>query len=85
SAFEGFLRRLGQPRIRTRDNLRATPQSEDKTQTTCLALYRAGLKSNKVPVTLSRHEKPSERGVLERAQNSQSELSKLAAWKSSQI
>ncbi|NLH71916.1 MAG: hypothetical protein GX456_02550 [Verrucomicrobia bacterium] len=39
SASERFLRRLRQPRIGTRGNLRATPQSGGKSQTTCLSLY----------------------------------------------
>ncbi|HOK78107.1 MAG TPA: hypothetical protein PLW35_10355, partial [Verrucomicrobiota bacterium] len=39
SASEGFLYRLRQPRIGTRGNLRATPQSGGKTQTTCLSPY----------------------------------------------
>ncbi|HOK78615.1 MAG TPA: hypothetical protein PLW35_12960, partial [Verrucomicrobiota bacterium] len=39
SASEGYLRRLGQPRIGTQGNLRATPQSRDKTETTSLSLY----------------------------------------------
>ncbi|NLH75319.1 MAG: hypothetical protein GX456_19925 [Verrucomicrobia bacterium] len=39
SACAGFLHRLRQPRIETRDNLRATPQSGGNTQTTSLSLY----------------------------------------------
>ena len=39
SAPEWFLRRLRQPPIETRDNLRATPRSRSKTQTTSLSLY----------------------------------------------
>jgi len=39
SASTGFLRRLPKPRIRTRGNLRTTPQSGSKTQTTSLSLY----------------------------------------------
>ncbi|HOK77540.1 MAG TPA: hypothetical protein PLW35_07445, partial [Verrucomicrobiota bacterium] len=39
SASEGFLRRLRQPRIGTRDNLQGTPQSGGKTQTTSLSPY----------------------------------------------
>ncbi len=37
SASEGFLRRVRQPPIGTGDNLQATPQSGDKTRTTCLS------------------------------------------------
>ncbi len=39
SASEGFLHRLRQPRIGTRDSSRATPQSGRKTQTTSLSPY----------------------------------------------
>ncbi|NLH72268.1 MAG: hypothetical protein GX456_04375 [Verrucomicrobia bacterium] len=39
SASEGFLRTLRQPPIRTRGDLRATPLSLSKTQTTCLSPY----------------------------------------------
>jgi len=39
SASEGFHRRLRQPQIRTNDNLRATQQSGDKTETISLSLY----------------------------------------------
>ncbi|NLH72824.1 MAG: hypothetical protein GX456_07200, partial [Verrucomicrobia bacterium] len=39
SASEGFHRRLRQPPIETRVNLRATPQPGGKTQTTSLSLY----------------------------------------------
>ncbi|HOK78368.1 MAG TPA: hypothetical protein PLW35_11690 [Verrucomicrobiota bacterium] len=39
SAFEGFLRRLRQLRIGTRDDLPATPKSGGKTQTASLSLY----------------------------------------------
>ncbi|HOK78508.1 MAG TPA: hypothetical protein PLW35_12405 [Verrucomicrobiota bacterium] len=39
SACAGFPHRLRQPRIGTRDNLRAMPQSGGKTQTTSLSPY----------------------------------------------
>ncbi|NLH73385.1 MAG: hypothetical protein GX456_10055 [Verrucomicrobia bacterium] len=39
SASERFLRRLRQPPVGTRGNLRATPQSGGKTQTASLSLY----------------------------------------------
>ncbi|NLH73691.1 MAG: hypothetical protein GX456_11615 [Verrucomicrobia bacterium] len=39
SASEGHLHRLRQPRIGTRDNLRAMSQSGRKIQTTSLSLY----------------------------------------------
>jgi len=39
SACAVFLHRLRQLPIETRDNLRATPQSGDNAQTTCLSLY----------------------------------------------
>ncbi|NLH72250.1 MAG: hypothetical protein GX456_04280 [Verrucomicrobia bacterium] len=39
SASEGLPHRLRQPPVGTRDNSLATPQSGDKTQTTCLSLY----------------------------------------------
>ncbi|HOK76625.1 MAG TPA: hypothetical protein PLW35_02765 [Verrucomicrobiota bacterium] len=39
SASEGYLHRLREPRIETRDDLRATPQSGGKTQTTSLSPY----------------------------------------------
>ena len=39
SASEGYLRRLRQPRIGTRDNLQRMPQSGGKTQITSLSLY----------------------------------------------
>ncbi|NLH74559.1 MAG: hypothetical protein GX456_16035 [Verrucomicrobia bacterium] len=73
SACGGLPHRPHLPRIGTRDSQRAMPQSEGKTQTTSLSLY-LGPRPNNEPGTLSRHEKPSERGVLERAQNSQTEL-----------
>ncbi|NLH73162.1 MAG: hypothetical protein GX456_08935 [Verrucomicrobia bacterium] len=38
SASEGYLHRLGQSRIRTRRNLRATPPSGDNSRTTSLSL-----------------------------------------------
>ncbi|NLH73771.1 MAG: hypothetical protein GX456_12015 [Verrucomicrobia bacterium] len=53
SASDGFLHRLRQQRIGTRDNSQATPQSGDKTQTTCLSLY-LGPQPNNEPVTLFR-------------------------------
>ncbi|NLH74472.1 MAG: hypothetical protein GX456_15590 [Verrucomicrobia bacterium] len=45
SAPEGFLRRLQYPPIGTRGNLRATPQSEGKTQTASLSPYPAHCQS----------------------------------------
>ncbi|HOK78259.1 MAG TPA: hypothetical protein PLW35_11135, partial [Verrucomicrobiota bacterium] len=39
SASEGFHHRLRQPPIRTRGDLRATPLSLSKSQTTCLSPY----------------------------------------------
>ncbi|NLH72439.1 MAG: hypothetical protein GX456_05235, partial [Verrucomicrobia bacterium] len=43
SASEGFLRRLRQPRIRTRGNLRVRPKSWGKPQTSSLSLYSDSL------------------------------------------
>ncbi|NLH74692.1 MAG: hypothetical protein GX456_16715 [Verrucomicrobia bacterium] len=60
SASEGFLRRLRQPRIGTRGNLRATPQPGGNTQTTSLSPY-LGLHPDREPVTLSSFEAPTAR------------------------
>ncbi|NLH71674.1 MAG: hypothetical protein GX456_01315 [Verrucomicrobia bacterium] len=54
SASEGYLRRLRQPRIGTRDNFQATPQSGAGTQTTSLSLYflHLGPQPDNEPFTL---------------------------------
>ncbi|NLH74885.1 MAG: hypothetical protein GX456_17685 [Verrucomicrobia bacterium] len=51
SVSEGFLYRLGQLRIGTRGNLRASPQSGGKTQSMSLSLY-SGPQPDNEPVTL---------------------------------
>ncbi|NLH74233.1 MAG: hypothetical protein GX456_14350 [Verrucomicrobia bacterium] len=54
SAPEWFLRRLRQPPIETRDNLRATPRSRSKTQTTSLSLYWARTQTTSLSLYLRR-------------------------------
>ncbi len=52
SASEGFLHRLRQPRTGKMGNLRTTPESGGRTQTTSLSLY-LGPHPDNGPVTLS--------------------------------
>ncbi|NLH74470.1 MAG: hypothetical protein GX456_15580 [Verrucomicrobia bacterium] len=74
SASEGFLRRLRQPPIGTRDNVRGMPQSGGKTQTPSLAPYPAHC------------QRPYHCDRLTDVQRTRTEkLSKLAALKSSRI